>query len=518
MKLSDWPSLRLVIPLIAGIYISDTIENTPLQVPVWCVFAVIGFLAFFVMAYGDRLPRISGLCLSLSFILAGAASYRIQMSKVKVEWPSHYAIYHGVLNSYPLERDRSYRLEVTLNDSIYGGKNIYLYLPKDSAVPTLEPGQRIIFDGKINKPSSEGAGFDYASYLLSHGISGTLRVQAKDWQSLPPDGTESLRIRAVRFRQSVIRKYREWGLNGNALAVASAVSLGEKRSLSDTLREVYSTSGVSHVLAVSGLHVGIMCWFLYLIFPAFIFRKAEWLRQIIVMGTLWAYAFAIGFPVSITRTLIMFSIVALCRAGERETSALNSLGIAAIILLAVNPSALFDMSFQLSFGAVLFIVILTPILLEIYEPRNVVGRYIWRVMVLSLAAQIGTAPIVMYHFSGFSTYVMFANLFVVPVMFVIVSLSMSLWILGWFQAVRYLVVTALTWLIDTMTALITRIAALPYAQLDLSITHGWVIFVIYAIVIYVCLWYKEKCTHRLVQALGCIAAASILAAIQNFVI
>ena len=176
------------------------------------------------------------------------------------------------------------------------------------------------------------------------------------------------------------------------------------------------------------------------------------------------------------------------------------------------------MSFQLSFGAVLFIVILTPILLEIYEPRNVVGRYIWRVMVLSLAAQIGTAPIVMYHFSGFSTYVMFANLFVVPVMFVIVSLSMSLWILGWFQAVRYLVVTALTWLIDTMTALIIRIAALPYAQLDLSITHGWVIFVIYAIVIYVCLWYKEKCTHRLVQALGCIAAASILAAIQNFVI
>ena len=518
MKLSDWPSLRLVIPLIAGIYISDTIENTRAEVPVWCLIAATALIAFISLILIDRRPRISGFCLSFSFVLMGASSYLIQMHRVRVEWPSHYVVYHGVVNSYPLERDRSYRLEVTLEDSLYGGHNIYLYLPKDSVVSTLEPGHRIVFDGCINKPSSEGAGFDYASYLLSHGISGTLRVQSKDWKSFPPDGTEGLRIRAIRFRRAVIRKYQEWGLSGNALAVASAVSLGEKRALSDSLREVYSTSGVSHVLAVSGLHVGIMCWFLYLIFPAFLFRRAEWLRQVLVMIILWAYAYAIGLPVSITRTLIMFSIVAVCRAVERETSALNSLGIAAIIMLAAHPSSLFDMSFQLSFSAVFFIVILTPIMLDIYEPRNPVGRYVWRVMVLSFAAQIGTVPIVMYHFSGFSTYVMVANLFVVPVMFVIVSLSMSLWIFGWFPLLRGFLVASLTWLIDAMTALLTRIANLPYSQIELSLHRGWVIFVMYAVVILICLWYREKRTHRLVQALACMAAASILAAVQNFVI
>ncbi len=518
MKFSDWPSLRLVIPLIAGIYISDTIENTRAEMPVWCLIGTTLLIAFFALIFSGRHPCISGYCLSLSFVLAGASSYAIQMNRVRVEWPPHYSVYKGVLNSYPLERERSYRLEVTLRDSLYGGHNIYLYLPKDSAAASLEPGCLIVFDGKVNKPSSEGAGFDYASYLLSHGISGTLRVQAKDWHSLPPDGTEGLRIRAVRFRRAVIRKYREWGLDGNALAVVSAVSLGEKRALSDQLREVYSTSGVSHVLAVSGLHVGIMCWFLYLIFPAFFFRRAEWLRQFLVMGILWAYAFAIGLPVSITRTLIMFSIVAICRAAERETSALNSLGIAAVVMLIANPSALFDMSFQLSFSAVMFIVIITPVMLEIYEPRNPVGRYVWRVSVLSFAAQIGTVPIVMYHFSGFSTYVMLANLFVVPVMFVIVSLSMSLWIIGWFSTICGIVVAALTWLIDNMTALLARISALPYSYVELSLHRGWVIFVIYAVVILICIWYKEKRTHRLVQALACIAAASILAAFQNFVI
>ena len=518
MKLSDWPSLRLVIPLIAGIYISDTIENTLAEVPVWRLVASTLLIAVLALILSDRRPHISGFCLSLSFMFAGATSYAIQMNRVRVEWPAHYAIYHGVINSYPLERDRTYRLVVTLDDSLYAGHNIYLYLPKDSAAFALSPGERIVFDGMINKPSSEGAGFDYESYLLSHGISGTLRVQAKDWHCLPADGKGDLKIRAVRFRRSVIGKYREWGLNGNALAVVSAVTLGEKRALSDSLREVYSTSGVSHVLAVSGLHVGIMCWFLYLIFPAFMFRRAEWLRQLMVMGILWTYAYAIGLPVSITRTLIMFSIVSVCRAWERETSALNSLGIAAIIMLAARPSALFDMSFQLSFSAVLFIVILTPILLELYEPRNVIGLYVWRITVLSISAQIGTAPIVMYHFSGFSTYVLLANLFVVPVMFVIVALSMSLWIAGWFPSVRCIIVSVLTWLIDTMTALLTRIAALPYSHIELSLRHVWIIFVIYAVVIYICLWYKEKRTHRLVQALACIAGASILATIQSFVI
>ena len=518
MRLSDWPSLRLVIPLIAGILISDTILNTRAQVPVECLIVSIALLVLFVLVFGGRFLRLSGFCLSLSFVFAGLLCHQMEMGQVKVEWPPRYAVYHGVINSYPFERERTYRVEVTLTDSLYRNRNIYLYLPKDSAAASVMPGQTIVFDGKINKPSSEGAGFDYAAFLLSHGISGTLRVQAKDWKASDPEGRLSLKNRCIRFRRSIILKYREWGLSGNALAVASAVTLGEKKQLSDGLREVYSTSGVSHVLAVSGLHVGIMCWFLYLIFPSFLFRKAKWIRESLVLVILWSYAFAIGLPVSITRTLIMFSIVAVCRAANREGSALNSLGIAALIMLAVHPSALFDMSFQLSFSAVLFIVILTPPLMEVYNPHTVIGRYLWRVSVLSVSAQIGTVPLVMYHFSGFSTYVLLANLFVVPAMFVIVSLSMSLWIVGWFAPVRDVVVNVLTWMVDAMTSALTYVSSLPYSHLDLSLRHGWKIFVIYAVVILVYLWYREKRSRRLVQALACIAVSCVLEVAQNFVI
>ena len=518
MKLSDWPSIRLVIPLTAGIYISDTIENTRAQVPVWCALSVVCLLSLFVLIFSDRRPRIAGLCLSLSFVMTGVASFRNQMDRVRVDWPDRYAVYHGMLTSYPLERERSYRLEVTLQDSIYRGRNIYLYVIKDSTVLKLEPGQTIVFEGLVNKPSSEGAGFDYESYLLSHGISGTLRVRTKDWHTADDGCRGNLKTRSVRLRRSVIRKYQEWGLKGNALAVASAVSLGEKRALSDDLREVYSASGVSHVLAVSGLHVGIMCWFLYLLLPSFLFGKRVWIRELIVMCILWAYSFAIGSPISITRTLIMFSIVSVCRAIDRESSALNSLGIAALIMLVIHPSSLFDMSFQLSFSAVFFIVILTQPLLDLYKPFTPPGRYIWRVTVLSISAQIGTVPIVMFHFSGVSTYVLLANLLVVPAMFAIVSLSMSLWIVGWIAPVRDVVVVTLTWMVDKMTLFLERIAALPYSHLEMSLSHAWSIFAFYAVVILVLLWYKEARTRHLVYALACIAAASVLDVFQSFVI
>ena len=137
---------------------------------------------------------------------------------------------------------------------------------------------------------------------------------------------------------------------------------------------------------------------------------------------------------------------------------------------------------------------------------------------LSLSAQIGTTPIVLYHFSGFSTYVLLANLFVVPVMFVVVALSMSLWLTGWIPLLRGVTVSVLTWIINLLTRVLTFISELPYARVELSVSSWWQVLTIYAVVILVFLWYKEKRTHHLVQALACIAACGILGIIRGFVI
>ena len=119
MRLSDWPSLRLVIPLSAGIIISDTIGNAWAEVPFWCALIAVALSITISILSGGRKPRLSGFFLSLSFVLAGVLSHGLQMRKVRVEWPDRYGIYHGVVTSYPLERERTYKVELTLTDSLY---------------------------------------------------------------------------------------------------------------------------------------------------------------------------------------------------------------------------------------------------------------------------------------------------------------------------------------------------------------------------------------------------------------
>lgn len=510
MRLSDWPSIRLVIPLAAGIIISDTIGNTLNEVPLWCALSVIVILLGFNNAYSGSRPNLSGLCLSLSFVLTGMLVHHMQISRVTTVWPDSKELYKGYLTAYPLERERSYRLDLTLVDTLFGGKNIYLYLPKDSAAATLEPGQVVAFYGQINPPSNDNVDFDYKSYLLGHGISGTLYVPANSWRASESHNIRGVKERSAIMRRKALLKYREWGFDGNAFAVVAAVTFGEKHELDSGLREVYSVSGVSHVLAVSGLHVGIMCWFLYIIIPVFLFGRLKWLRELIVLSIMWTYAIAIGMPVSITRSLIMFSVVAVCRIIGRESSVLNSLGVAAILMLASNPSALFDMSFQLSFLAVLFIVLLTPVIGGVYEPRTVVGKYVWSVATVSMAAQIGTAPVVMYHFAGFSTYFLITNIVVVPIMFVVVALSVSLWIAGWIPIICKALVKVLTWMIDGLTMMLEGTTRLPYSQLDIQIENWLVVFALYLVILFLYLWIKERSTHRIIQALAIITMASLV--------
>lgn len=506
--------MRLVIPLIAGIIISDTIGNTRIKVSLLCALlaaATILSIVFFIC--GGRLARFFGFSLSLSFLLEGMLSYTVFQERVHVNWPDRAGTYAAVLADYPYERARSYRLDLSLCDST--GADIYLYVPKDSAVTALVPGDVIMFNGRIESPKNEeGAAFDYARYLYRHGISGSLWVPSGDWKRLGCQ-TGSFRTRTLAFRHKLLDKYREWGLKGNALAVTAAVSLGYKREIDSGLREVWSTTGASHVLAVSGLHVGIMCAFLYFILPAALFRRRTmWIRELAVMGIMWAYAVAIGLPLSITRSLIMFSMLAFCRVTGRDTQPVNTLAFAALAILTASPNSLFDISFQLSFCAVLAIVLFEPGIERLFTPRNVVLRYFWGIMAVSLAAQLGTAPIVMYCFSNFSTYFLLTNLIVIPIMFVVVCLAMILLMTCRLPFVRDAVVRLLTFLTDTVNAALETIASFPHSSLDISIDAPWEVWTAYAIILLVSLWIREKRTHRLVQALLCITLALIASTVQ----
>ena len=487
---------------------------------VWCALVscavVLTILSFL---YGGGLARLFGVGMSLSFLCIGAMLNCAQSDKVRVEWPDNNSTYQGMLTDYPLERARSYRLDLILEDSLFYGRRIILYVPKDSLVTELEAGQSVQFYGRIRKPSNEGTtDFDYALYLYRHGISGTLWVKQSHWRKCEGVDVTPIKVRAVILRRKMYEKYREWGLEGAPLAVVSAVTLGNKRELDEGIKEVYSLSGASHVLAVSGLHVGIMCAFLFFLLPKCLFGRSAWLRECVVTSVMWVYAFAIGLPTSITRSLIMFTMLAFCRVIHRDSSSVNTLLFAALIILLANPAGVYDVGFQLSFVSVFFILIMEPELSKSVSPRTVTGRYIWSIISVSIAAQIGAAPLVMYYYSGFNTCFLLTNMIVIPLMFLIVCLSLSLWIIGWIPLFQDCIVKVLTVLIDTIHGGLQMIVRLPHSRLSISIGNPITVWVMYAVIILLFLWLKEKRTNRLVEALACIAVGSIVVTIENFVV
>lgn len=515
MNITDYPSLRLLIPFLGGVIIFNAIGDTRISfLLLILLFALLLFVTMLFLFCGKKLAHLYGVSLCLSFSLLGFLLSAYSSSKVKADWPSGRIQYSGMLKNYPLEKANSYRLDLELIDSVYGGYNIILYVPKDSLVQTIEPGNLISFRGVVKSPSNESidGDFDYARYLYRNGISGTLWVDSRNWKLLadtlldvPPA------VVALKCRKYILDKYKEWGLKDDVLAVVAAVTVGYKDELTDELRAVYSTSGASHVLAVSGLHVGILFSILSFFFPLFTNnRKIVWIKEITVVCVMWGYAFIIGLPYSITRSLIMFSLLAVCKSIGRENSSLNALAFAALVILIANPDAIYDIGFQLSFSAVFSILLLEPYIRGIFAPRNIVLKYLWGIISVSLAAQAGTAPLVMYNFSNFSTYFLLTNILVIPIMFVVVFVAVLMLLFCCVPVIRNLMVLLLEKLVTIVNKLLLYITELPSSSIVIQNISPYMVCCIYISMFLLYCYLTRKKTTYLVYLLLVVTIWSVV--------
>jgi competence protein ComEC len=225
----------------------------------------------------------------------------------------------------------------------------------------------------------------------------------------------------------VVDRYRELGFEGDDLSLLSALTVGEKRDFPQELKENYAAAGASHVLALSGLHLGIFYLLLSVILP---FKgRSRWAvisREMIIVVALWAFAYVAGLSASVVRSAILFTLMSFGRCLRQDASAVSSLAFAAIAMLLFSPHLLFDVSFQLSFSAVLAILLLAPHLQSLLkvDGHGVVYRYVANLLILSFSAQLGTLPFVWYHFGVLPVYSLLTNILVVPLSFVMIALAL----------------------------------------------------------------------------------------------
>lgn len=219
------------------------------------------------------------------------------------------------------------------------------------------------------------------------------------------------RLWFLKQRHKLSERYQELNAEADTYAVLAAMTLGDKSAQTQELRETYAISGASHVLAISGLHVGIVYMMLTLLMLG---RRHFWLSQVLTVSAIWAFALLTGLSPSVTRAATMISLYAVFAARGGTASPINVLCFAAIVILVVDVQSLFDVSFQLSFAAVLAILAFMPLLKSLYQPGNTLLRWTWNLGLLSLSAQLGVAPLIAFYFGRFSVYFLLSNFLVIP--------------------------------------------------------------------------------------------------------
>ena len=482
--LHKYPFFRLAVPWMLGIYCGDRFSDS-FSEPLWgflaCIlWACLSFLFYFSERYSWR--WCFGVSLSLFCLAGGWLSVNLQLkTAAETEFPKEEAVYRLRVNDFPEVRERTFLCRVWLkerHDSLGihpVNKQAILYFQRDSLSSRLQMGEELWVRSRISPPVSARNfdEFDYARYLIRKGISGTGFVASGHWRfsecRKENEGIATVLYRlAASYRTQIENLYRRLGIEGDELAVLSALTLGDKTDLSESVRESYSVAGVSHVLALSGLHIGLLYALAFFLLRPLLLggQSGRFLRSLLLILLLWLFAFFTGLSPSVVRSAAMFSIWALADLCGRQSFSLNTLALTAWLMLLVRPVWLFDVGFQLSFAAVLSILLFQPFLYRLCPVRHRAGTYLWGLVSVSVAAQLGTAPLVLFYFSRFSTHFLLTNLLVVPLVTLILYAAVVLLLLTPMSGLQAVAAVGLEKMLRMLNLLVRWVEQLPYASVD----------------------------------------------------
>lgn len=452
-----------------------------------------------------------GILLFVGIFLLGVLVTNDYLARVNINFPKGRAIYQAVVDYQPQLKKRSVQVKMRITDIVRNGKatafdaKAILYFPKDTSVFRLRQGDVLWIATEITPPHDMGNpdSFDYSRYLHLHGIGGIGFVFAHHWQYRGHIEDTSFLDKALHYREKILNLYRSFGWNQDVLGVVSALTVGYKEELSTDIRETYSVAGASHVLALSGLHIGFLyILLLFCLRPLGHSSLMSAIRGVIIILLLWAFAFFTGMSASVVRSVIMFSLFALAEALRRNSFSFNTLAVAAFFMLLYCPSWLFDVGFQMSFFAVASLLLFMPYLMPLYHPRTKLGNYFWQLSCVSVAAQIGAAPLVLYYFSRFSVHFVLTGWVVIPMASLTMYTAMALLLSTPFPIIQNWIAIILQYWVNSLNKFLKWVENLPYASIDGIWTYASEIVLFYTIVVTFLLFLSLRRTRYLFMTLG----------------
>ena len=472
------PFIRIFIPFAIGIVVAwyfsipaywiKLLALVPLSLSV-----CLSFLSLQIKYYYGFLQGIN-----LHFLLFSVGATLVFNYKTSnhSQWignqPQHNVYVSGLVTEPPLKRNQSYKIIVKTNYLVHNEKLspaqglILLYLPADSNSARIETGDIVMFTHKFQPIRSSGnpGAFNYADYLSYSNIYFQSYQPTGSWVTVSKRTNHSFKKWLSGFQEQILLRLRRYIPNQKERGLAEALLIGYKNDLDKDLLQAYSNTGVVHVIAISGLHLGLIYWLLNLIFyPLRKNRKAKLPVSLLILAGLWLFSLLSGASPSVLRSAVMFSFIIIGNCSARKISIYNSLAASAFFLLCFNPCWLWDIGFQLSYIAVLSIVVFMKPIYHLLSVQNKLLDLLWQLSAVTFAAQILTTPLSIYHFHQFPMMFLFTNIIAVPLSSLILLAEVLLVATAGFDASSQILGASIQWMIKLMNQYIEYMNAFPYS-------------------------------------------------------
>jgi competence protein ComEC len=432
MKLLKFPIVLFSLCLVAGIALNQWLD----LVIDWVIYTFLGLLiVFFILYYVGRYRMNKtiwfGLTTMLLMISGGVLIHHFHqpilhkshyIHHVKSDTSAKFLLEISDVLKPNIYNDRYYAKVITYDNEPVNGK-LLLNISRDSLAKSLNVGEIIaVITKPENLPGVKNPHqFDYKAYLERQYV--YVQINTKYSEILQTNQhVTSISYYAAKFRNHTIKQLEFYGLTGDELAVVKAMLLGQRQDLSEDIQNNFISAGAIHILAISGLHIGIILYLLnWLLKPFEYLQNGTYIKTIILILLLWSYAVVAGLSPSVVRAVTMFTAVAIAINLKRANNIYNTLAVSAFLLLLFKPNFLFEVGFQMSYTAVIGIVSIQPVLLKLLTPKFWIIKKIWEIFTVTIAAQASVLPISIYYFHQFPSLFFMSNLVIIPFLGVILG-------------------------------------------------------------------------------------------------
>ncbi len=476
------PFIRIVIPIIIGIGINLFFPIPIITISVLLSISLLTLFIIWKVFHYQFYNNVFGVFFNASLLLSGIA---LHSSHNHLNYQTHYTKTYGEylvveINEPGQMRKNSIKCKANVLQVISQGKsipvdgNLMIYFEKDSTIlAQLKYGTRII----IKNTSQEIKGpqnpyeFNYKRYLAFNQIYRQAYITKNNFALIDQLGGNILwkiAYQAQAFFNVSLLKYVQ---GVNEIAISKALLYGYDDEIDPELVRAYSNTGTLHVLAVSGMHVGLIFWLINLVLKYFDKRQYQRvLKAIISLIIIWAYSLLCGLSPSILRASVMFSFVALGNIVKNKPNVNNTLAASAFVLLLFDSNMIANVGFQLSFLAVFGIVNIQKYFKQWFSFNSKIGNEVWNIISVSIAAQLATFPLGLFYFHQFPVYFIASNLLIIPlttlVIFVAIAMIFMAGLAQLFSVFTYAAMAlgwAVKWLIYITNIIVLWLEKLPYS-------------------------------------------------------